>query len=183
MVSKRASLHADHYGSSLSHFKKMFAELKRDFPWIWPKDVEVVEYGGDRIKRIWGIEVIVNDLIAVPAPYYQWDWEEVTLSPRNLIHVRRAMSKSYTSHHPRLHGQATIYCLIRTKIPGNTLHTFLDFMHEARMDFPTLYDEDVKFEHYAGTSYRGTFGMEWQLPKGFKVPPTYKLIDELEYTL
>jgi hypothetical protein len=169
----RVSIRANHYGSSLAHFKAMFAELKKDFPAARPDQIEVVLYGGSTFKDMWGIEYDVKNSSAVPASYVRWNNLEITQSARCLNNTKHASVKL----------QAPGHCLIRTRGKGNSLQVFLDFFRELRKDFPRLTETAVKLENYGGNTYRYTFGMEFETPATFNVPSSYRKISELELTL
>jgi len=44
------------YANNLQHFIELFEEAKKDFPQLEPGSVEIVQYGGQDIKRMFGIE-------------------------------------------------------------------------------------------------------------------------------
>ncbi len=171
----RASVNADTYSSTMANIKILYRELKKDFPFIQPRDVEVVQYDSMFIKHIWGLEIVIKDPSCVPTSYSCFSKWENTMTPRILRNTKREVVKSFASE--------SNHCLIRTKRAGNTLQMFIDFLREARKDFPLLTDEDVQLEEYAGTVHRHTVGMEWKVPKGFEVPSVYKNIEVLEMTL
>ena len=171
----RVSIRTDHYGSTLAKFLDLFKQLKKDFPAARPDQVEIVHYGGERFKHIWGIEYTVKNAESVPSSYQHWSSLETTLSPRGISNKKHAFAKMYEPH--------SNHCLIRTLEPGNSLQVFLDFFRELRKDFPRLGEKDVELKNYAGNKYRYTFGMEFPTPRGFNVPSTYIRIEMLEYTL
>lgn len=57
------------YTSSLDVILEAVEEAKKDFPWLTPEHIEVIKYGGDSIKRTWGIEFNVHDLESIPNDY------------------------------------------------------------------------------------------------------------------
>ena len=46
----------DHYGKTLQWVNKLVAEARTYFPDLEDKDIDVLKFGGDRIKGIMGIE-------------------------------------------------------------------------------------------------------------------------------
>ena len=54
-ANKRVVLRTNTYGHSLAFLDELFTEAKKDFPALKRDDVEVVEFGGDRIKRMFAI--------------------------------------------------------------------------------------------------------------------------------
>lgn len=48
-------IRSNHYGHRLSFFEELFAAARVDIPTLAPDDVEVVQFGGIRYKRTWGI--------------------------------------------------------------------------------------------------------------------------------
>lgn len=62
-------IHADHYNCSLEHVLEMVAELKKDFPAIKDKDIQVQKYGGRRVKGITFIEAFFDTTIQMPKGY------------------------------------------------------------------------------------------------------------------
>ncbi len=65
----RAIFRTNTYAKGLDHINYMFEEAKKDFPDLEMNQVEVVEYGGDRIKRIMGIEFDVQNPSDIPSNY------------------------------------------------------------------------------------------------------------------
>lgn len=57
------------YTGSLNVILAAFEEAKKDFPWLTPEHTEVIKYGGDRIRRTFGIEFNVHDLESIPNDY------------------------------------------------------------------------------------------------------------------
>lgn len=62
-------IHDSHYGHSLEHILEMVKELKTDFPSILDKDIQVQQYGGQRIKGITFIEVFLPKETVMPKGY------------------------------------------------------------------------------------------------------------------
>ncbi len=58
---KTAVIRLNHYGSSLDVFDEMCQQARIDLPGIQNKDIRVVQYGGDRYKRTFGIEFKSNE--------------------------------------------------------------------------------------------------------------------------
>lgn len=72
--------------------------------------------------------------------------------------------------------------VIRSNRYGSCLSKFLDMLDVAQKDFPVIRTDDVDIKHYAGEFYAKTFGIEFLLPKGSRIPPEYNEIPKLEYT-
>ena len=69
------------YCSSFSHFEKLKAELDKDFPKN-TFDPEIVQYGGIRYKRTFGIEVMLStkhSIHTIPEVYEELSKPEYTL--------------------------------------------------------------------------------------------------------
>lgn len=64
----RFILRLRHYGSDLATITELFNEAKKDFPNLSPADAEIVQYGGERYKRTFGIE-FAGPKASVPADY------------------------------------------------------------------------------------------------------------------
>ena len=62
------SIRTDSYAHTFSHFVRLVGAASLDFPELCGDDIEIVTYGGDRIRRICGIEFRVPRS-AVPATY------------------------------------------------------------------------------------------------------------------
>lgn len=58
------------YSGSLDVILAAVEEAKKDFPWLTTADIEVVKYGGESIRRHFGIEFNVHDLELIPNEYY-----------------------------------------------------------------------------------------------------------------
>lgn len=72
----RVSLQIGHYGHALGLFMTLFELAKVDFPGLVLGDVEVVQYGGERIHGHWGIEFHAPD---APEDYTRVEFPEPTL--------------------------------------------------------------------------------------------------------
>lgn len=72
-VSACVQIHANHYVCTVEHILEMVAELKKDFPQLKDKDINVQKYGGRRIKGITFVEAFFNHEVRT-AP----DYKEVT---------------------------------------------------------------------------------------------------------
>ena len=72
-------IHADHYNCSLGHIMQMVAELKKDFPDIKDKDIQVQKYGGQRVKGITFVETFFDKQIPPPPGYEKVDEIEYVL--------------------------------------------------------------------------------------------------------
>ncbi len=66
------------YCSLFSHFEKLKAELDKDFP-NNTFDPEIVQYGGIRYKRTFGIEVILSIKDTIPEVYEELSKPEYIL--------------------------------------------------------------------------------------------------------
>jgi hypothetical protein len=76
----RCVIRESHYGHTLDYINRLFAEARKDFPYLQAKDIEIVVYGGDRIKRMMGIEFNAPDVSFVPSDYVTVAELELTLS-------------------------------------------------------------------------------------------------------
>ena len=65
-ASNTAIIRENSYGSKLSKFTKLFAEAKKDFPYLEEEDIEIVKYGGERYAKTFGIEFYAT---TVPEEY------------------------------------------------------------------------------------------------------------------
>lgn len=74
---ERVSLQIGHYGHNLGYFMTLFELAKVDFPFLVLSDVEVVQYGGDRIRGYWGLEFNA-DAQRIPDSYERVDRLEPT---------------------------------------------------------------------------------------------------------
>lgn len=54
--SYHALIRTNTYCKTLAHVQKILAEIKKDYKDINPEYIDVVVYGGDRIKGIMGLE-------------------------------------------------------------------------------------------------------------------------------
>lgn len=72
-------IHDNHYSCTLDHILEMVAELKKDFPFIKDKEIQVQKYGGERVKRITFVEVFFDKKIEMPAGYEEVKEIEYTL--------------------------------------------------------------------------------------------------------
>jgi len=66
----------NHYGSQLTYFLDLFAVAQEDFAGLTPQDVQVVHYGGLRIKGYFGLEFQSEQ--APPSEYEQVAQLELT---------------------------------------------------------------------------------------------------------
>ncbi len=57
------------YSSQLSVIQQAAAVARADFPWLTDDDIKLERYGGDRIKRMHGIEFVVADIELIPNDY------------------------------------------------------------------------------------------------------------------
>lgn len=67
------------YSGSLDVILAAFEEAKKDFPWLTTADIEVVKYGGDSIRRHFGIEFNVSDLELIPNDYFSLRYIHLTI--------------------------------------------------------------------------------------------------------
>lgn len=72
--------------------------------------------------------------------------------------------------------------IVRTDCYNSDLSHFILLFQTAKKDFPDLKEEQVEIKHYGGMTYKGTYGIEFNLdPK--VIPVEYEQIHKLEYTL
>lgn len=67
------------YGSSLQYLNGLYRVALRSFPGIEQQNVNVIQYGGERYKRTFGIEFFVPPGTEIPADYEERDNAEVEL--------------------------------------------------------------------------------------------------------
>ncbi len=72
------SIRENNYGKSLSKFNRLLAEAQKDFPDLKDSDVEVVTYGGERLKHIMAIEFVPRGH-SIPDTYTVVNEVELTL--------------------------------------------------------------------------------------------------------
>jgi hypothetical protein len=77
--SRTVVLRTGSYGSILKRFDDLFTEAQKDFPSLKRDDVEIKQYGGDRIKHIFGIEFTAPKEVTVPDSYERIHQLELTL--------------------------------------------------------------------------------------------------------
>ena len=70
--------------------------------------------------------------------------------------------------------------IIRFNHYGSGLDVINQAAAIAKKDFPCLTDEKIKVVQYGGDRYRGTFGIEFNLPDMEIAPEGYRIIDKLE---
>ena len=71
---KRLCIRTNSYANSLKHFNMLYDEAKKDFPSLETKDIEIMHYGGMRIKYTYGIEfAAIGD---IPDSYKQTQFEK-----------------------------------------------------------------------------------------------------------
>ena len=54
------SLYGDHYSHSLAWLNSLVSEAMHDYPGLKPEEINVVIYGGERIKHVLGIEFLTT---------------------------------------------------------------------------------------------------------------------------
>jgi len=64
-----AQIYCDHYCSSFEHISELANQLRKDFPFIKDKDIQVHVYGGKRIKGITFVEVMLLNGTKKPKDY------------------------------------------------------------------------------------------------------------------
>jgi len=72
--------------------------------------------------------------------------------------------------------------------PNNYSHRLSDItalVAEARRDFPGWLqsEDDIHIIMYGGSHYKGTMGIEFEVPAGTAIPDSYRQIQELELRL
>lgn len=72
-------------------------------------------------------------------------------------------------------------CVIRTNTYASSVQHFLNLLEEAQKDFPNVTASDLEVHHFAGRSYRRTFGVFFRV-KMSEVPKAYRKIKEIEET-
>lgn len=72
--------------------------------------------------------------------------------------------------------------IVRTIRHTSNLAHLLNLLRRARKDFPGLKPSEVEVMHYAGRSYKGTYGIEFSQPLE-KIPAGYKEIHQVERAL
>lgn len=75
-ASNVAVLRFNSYGSRLSYFMTLFHEAQKDFPTLDYGSVRVIQFGGERYKRTFGIEFAVD---GCPDDYEEISQLEYTL--------------------------------------------------------------------------------------------------------
>jgi len=75
------------------------------------------------------------------------------------------------------------FVVLRTDTYEKGLSHFDRLFAQAEKGFPTLERSDVRVVQYGGERYKGTFGIEFDLPQGAKIPRGYSELQELEYTM
>ena len=78
-TSIRVILREDNYDNRLSKFINLFGIAQSDFPSLPESNAEIIHYGGDRIKRTFGIEFSVVLSMSIPADYVEIKTLELTL--------------------------------------------------------------------------------------------------------
>lgn len=71
----RVAIYTDNYGASLKKFNDLYEIARGDFPKLEYKDIEVVVYGGDRIKYHFGIEFNLEITRKMPEDYLECQLE------------------------------------------------------------------------------------------------------------
>ena len=66
---ERLIVRTNSYGHGLEFIEALVAEAMKDFPQLKRSDITVEKYGGDRIKRIWGVEFDLPQQTAMPLNY------------------------------------------------------------------------------------------------------------------
>ena len=64
-----AQIYTRSYGCSLEYILNLVSELRKDFPSITHRDIQVQKYGGQRIKGIVFVEVSFPDNTEMPEGY------------------------------------------------------------------------------------------------------------------
>jgi len=54
------SLRGDHYSHRFTWVNSLVAEALHDYPHLKPEEINVVIYGGERFKRVLGIEFLMS---------------------------------------------------------------------------------------------------------------------------
>lgn len=72
-----AVIRSNTYGSSLEKFQRFFEIAKETFPKLEPRDIKITQYGGERYKRTFGIEFVVDKKIKSLVQHGYRDIEEL----------------------------------------------------------------------------------------------------------
>mgnify|MGYP001585527110 CR=1 FL=1 len=75
----RIIIRTNTYGSNFAHFKMLFDEVKKDFPFITPEKADIKHYGGRHYKGTYGIEFNIDSEVKVPDAYKPIHEVEYTL--------------------------------------------------------------------------------------------------------
>lgn len=70
-AARRCVIRMNTYGSSKAFFDNLFGIAKEDFPALKDSEIEVVQFGGIRYKRTFGIEFSVVAEVPVPDEYQE----------------------------------------------------------------------------------------------------------------
>ena len=76
---RRVILRSSTYSRSMEYFNELYAEAKKDFPFLTPDMVEVTHYAGRRYKGTFGIEFQVSSLNTISDKYFMVDTVELVL--------------------------------------------------------------------------------------------------------
>jgi len=72
-------LRTDTYVSLLTHFDKLFAQAKKDFPTLERDAIRIVQFGGERYRYTFGIEFNLPESAKIPKGYSELKKLEYTL--------------------------------------------------------------------------------------------------------
>jgi len=70
----RCAISTNCYGSSLAFLQELFAEAKKDFPHLQEADMEVVLYGGNTRRHIYGLEFTLSEDAVMPETYVKCEF-------------------------------------------------------------------------------------------------------------
>lgn len=95
----------------------------------------------------------------------------------NALLPSRPLIKEYA---PGRDGSATV--ILRNDHYGSSVATFAAMFNQARQDFPDLKPDEAELKHYGGSTYKGTYGLEFQRPTS-AIPVDYAERKNVEFTL
>lgn len=85
--------------------------------------------------------------------------------------MRKQCRKEYTDDTDYTRNALVI---LRNDTYDNRLSWFNEMFAAAQADFPFLKEEDVRVVIFGGDRIKGIMGIEFQLPRGTKVPDFYE---------
>lgn len=80
-------------------------------------------------------------------------------------------------------GREQNLVILRLRNYGLSIDSAFNLFSAAVQDFPELKSEDAKIVHYGGRHYKGTFGIEFDVPFSVAMPTGYTEVGEPELVL